>query len=94
MYIIKRKLLDRLSQDPLKDIDNGEPTAISESRYRLQLKKDVIDLVEGRVSESNFEPKYLQKIKDFYRFGPRVSTSKKEEGVKKPAMSKNVQDLL
>ena len=93
--LLQQKSLNRsLSDDPLDQLQSGDVPQMPLSRDILQLQKDVIDVYEGRVDISTFDEKYQKKIKDYYRFGPRPSTSHYREQGKKAKMSKNTLDLL
>lgn len=42
----------------------------------IQLKVDVVNVIEGRVLIESFTPEYQKKIKDYYRFYGQRSSSK------------------
>ena len=42
----------------------------------LQLQSDVLNVLEGRVKITTFDPKYQKKIKDYWRFSATVQNSK------------------
>jgi hypothetical protein len=93
-----RKRLLNLSQietEPLETADigkaSGGPTNTAphnppEDIWQLQV--DVINVLEGRVDISSFEPTYQERIKNYYRFSGTVHMSKY------PVIAKRTNDTL
>ena len=45
-----------------------DPNPLPDPPDVIQLKLDVVNVVEGRVKITTFEPEYRDKIRNFYRF--------------------------
>jgi hypothetical protein len=93
MYPVNRKL-NSLFPDPLVELDNNSNSWFETPIDTLQLQKDVLDVYEGRVDITTFPEEYQERIKNYYRFAPRLFDTKYAVDSKAPKVAKNTKDLL
>jgi len=72
----RRQLLS-LSPYEVSDYPSGSPDVVpNDPPDVLQLKADIINVIEGRVPIESFTPEYQKKIKSYYRFYGQRSSPK------------------
>jgi len=75
--VVQTQLFNLFPLPPLipKDISYN-PFALEIPPDVLQLQADALNVVEGRVSITDFDPEYQEKIKNYYRFAAIKQTSR------------------
>jgi hypothetical protein len=70
---------------PLTTSDLEDVSEFAITKYELELQRDILNVLEGRVELNTFEPEYQERIKNYYRFhGNRFSSKNPKIAARTP----------